>query len=274
MGIVGEILVGTCSWTGEGLRGRFYPEALAPRDMLPYYAQHFRLVEMDSTFYHMPSERNSRLWAQRTPPGFIFDVKAYRRLTRHDREQEATEEDFGRFGSALRPLADAGRLGVVLFQFPPWFRRAAENFAYLRQCRDRLPDYPLAVEFRHGSWLWPSVAEGTLRFLRDHGLAFVSVDEPQFPGGRTVPPLAAATADIAVVRFHGRNREAWFQKDITAEERFNYLYRPEELAEWVPKIVSLAQQARQVHALMNNCYHDFAFRNARDLAGLLAAARP
>ncbi len=126
----------------------------------------------------------------------------------------------------------------------------------------------LAVEFRHGSWLRPGVREQTFQALREMGLSYVSVDEPQFPG-TTVPPIAAATAEIAVVRFHGRNREAWFRKDAGVEERFNYLYRPEELMEWVPKVRELAGQAREVHVLMNNCYHDYAVRNAKEMQGLL-----
>lgn len=265
---MGDVLIGTCSWTTEGLRGTFYPEGIQDRDMIRFYAQHFRLVEVDSTYYRMPSYHNFKLWADRTPPDFVFDVKAFRQMTGHDRDTEPTAEMFEKFGQALRPMRDAGKLGVVLFQFPPWFRHSANNFGYLKQCRDLLPDYRLAVEFRHGSWLRREVMDETLRFLRDNDLAYVSVDEPQFPGS-TVPPIAAATADIAVVRFHGRNKDSWFKRDIGVEQRFNYLYSEAELAEWVPKIHDLASSAKQVHVLMNNCYHDYAVRNARDIARLL-----
>ncbi|MBI3965154.1 MAG: DUF72 domain-containing protein [Chloroflexi bacterium] len=237
--------------------------------MLPFYARHFRVVEVDSTYYHMPSERNFALWVERTPKHFVFDVKAYRRLTQHDRGEEPTADDFDRFASALRPVDEAGKLGCVLFQFPPWFKHAPENFDYIRECRDQMPDYQLAIEFRHGSWVSRANVDETLHFLREEGLAYVCVDEPQFRGS-TVPPLAEATADLSVVRFHGRNYKNWFKRDNTVEDRFCYLYTPDELAEWVPKIESLAQQAQQVHVLMNNCSSDYSVRNARDVEALLA----
>ena len=265
---MGEILIGTCSWSGDGLRGAFYPPDIQPHDMIAYYSQHFRLVEVDSTYYHMPRAANFKLWAERTPAGFVFDVKAYRQLTLHDRDQQPAVEQFQQFAEALRPVYSAGKLGAVLLQFPPWFRPSPGSLHYLEVCRERLPDYPLAVEFRHGSWLREGVADETLRFLRQHDLAYVSVDEPQFPGS-TVPPLAAATTGLAVVRFHGRNRETWFKRDVGVEQRFNYLYAVDELMEWVPRIRDLATQAVEVHVLMNNCYADYSVRNARDVAQLL-----
>lgn len=265
---MGSILVGTCSWSNEGLRGTFYPAEIENRDMIKYYAQHFPIVEIDSTFYGIPRARTFQLWAERTPPDFIFDVKAYRQLTIHDRDQPPDADMFAKFGEALKPLAEAGKLGVLLFQFPPWFRRSDENCDFMRECRDQLPDYRLAIEFRHGSWLLGKAEEETLHFLRDNELIYVCVDEPQFRGS-TVPPIAAATSDLAVVRFHGRNYETWFKRDISVEERFNYLYSKEELARWVPRIESLASQTKDVHILMNNCYHDYAVRNARDIVSLL-----
>lgn len=269
-----RILVGTASWTGEGLRGTFYPEEIAQHDMLRFYAQHFPLVEVDATYYHMPGERTARSWAARTPPDFVFDVKAYRALTLHDRDVIPTADDFQRFASALRPLAGAGKLGAVLFQFPPWFRRGHDAGDYLGRCRDLMPaDYRLAVEFRHGSWVAPGAAEETFALLRGLGLAFVGVDEPQFRAS-TVPPLAVATAPLAVVRFHGRNYAAWFKRDVGVEERFNYLYSLAELAEWLPKVRHLADEADEVHVLMNNCHRDYAVRNARQIAELLDVRLP
>ncbi|MBI4319986.1 MAG: DUF72 domain-containing protein [Chloroflexi bacterium] len=263
-----DILIGTCSWSNVGLKGTFYPSDIQDRDMIKYYAQHFRVVEVDSTYYHMPRYQNFKLWAERTPEGFIFDVKAYRELTKHDEDVEPSADTFRKFGSALEPLKEAGKLGVVLFQFPPWFRFSEKNIGYIRECKDQMPGYRLAVEFRHGSWLYPNAEAQTFRFLRENDLAFVSVDEPQFSGS-TVPPVARATSEIAVVRFHGRNKDSWFKRGITVEQRFNYLYKQEELAEWVPKIKELALNTQQVHVLMNNCYHDYSVRNARDIAGLL-----
>jgi len=264
-----EILVGTCSWSSAGLRGTFYPPDIESREMIRFYAKHFRLVEVDSTYYHMPSYASFRAWAERTPEDFVFDVKAYKELTKHEKDKEPAADTFARFAAALEPMREARKLGAVLFQFPPWFRCSEENYEYIQECREQLGDIRLAIEFRHGSWLAPGTKGKTLSFLREQGLAYVCVDEPKFPGS-SVPPIAAVTSDIALVRFHGRNRDTWFKRGITVEERFNYLYRQEELAEWVPKIKELAEQAQQVHVLMNNCYHDYSVRNARDMAALLA----
>lgn len=264
-----QILIGTCSWTGPGLKGRFYPEGMPSRDWLAYYARHFRLVEVDSTYYRMPSYQHFKLWAERTPPDFVFDVKAFRQMTGHDRDQEPTAELFDQFRAALAPIWESGKLGVVLFQFPPWFRCSTKSLDYLQRCREAMPNHRLAIEFRHGSWLRTGLMDETLRFLRDNELAYVSVDEPQFPGS-TVPPLALATTDIAVVRFHGRNKANWYRRDAGVEQRFNYFYEQAELAEWVPKIKDLASQTRQVHVLMNNCYQDNAVHNAKDIAQMLS----
>lgn len=266
-----QILIGTCSWSSPGLRGSFYPKAIKPRDMIEYYAQHFSLVEVDSTYYRLPTPQVFKGWANRTPQDFIFDVKAYRQLTKHDRDVEPSADTFHLFAAALEPLYEAGKLGVVLFQFPPWFRFSEENLEYVLECKELMRPYRVAIEFRHGSWLGPDTQQRTLHFLRQNDLAYVSVDEPQFSGS-TVPPIAAATSDLAIVRFHGRNRDSWFRRDITVEERFNYLYSERELEEWVPRIRELAESAQQVHVLMNNCYHDFAVRNARDVSRLLREA--
>ena len=174
-----------------------------------------------------------------------------------------------RFHDALMPLHSAGKLGAVLFQFPQWFVIGRKNREYVLQCAERLKDFRIAVEFRHKTWLEERNAEETLAFLEEHDLPFVCVDMPQ-GFDSSLPPVAATTAkDLAMVRFHGRDPEAWSRKDATASERFRYEYSQTELLEWVPKIRDLAAQARETHVLMNNCYRDFAVNNARQLAGLL-----
>lgn len=294
-----RILVGTCSWTDPTLIacGRFYPPGVtSAEDRLRFYAQQFAIVEVDSTYYAPPSERNSALWAARTPEGFVFNVKAYALLTGHpariDRlpvwlrdtlpveslsKKNAYRKDFGEDAveklweahrRALAPLGDAGKLGAVLFQFPPWFVRSAENSAYLRGIPMRLPGQPVAVEFRGGGWLRDEAAAETLRLLEDAGLAYVSVDEPQ--GFRSsTPPVVAATAPLAVVRLHGRNASTWDAKTAVASDRFNYVYADAELLEWVPRVRELAGQTRAVHVLFNNNYEDQGVRNARRMAQLL-----
>lgn len=295
----GRILVGTCSWTDPTLIacGRFYPAGVSSaEDRLRFYAQQFPIVEVDSTFYAPPSERNSTLWAARTPEGFVFNVKAYALLTEHPARVErlpawlrdalpaealhkknAYGKDLGEDAlnglwelhrRALEPLAAAGKLGAVLFQFPPWFVRSEANAAYLRELPQRLPAWPLAVEFRGGGWMRDEAAAKTLRMLEDAGLAYVSVDEPQ--GFRSsTPPAAAATAPLAIVRLHGRNAGTWEAKTKVASDRFNYLYSNDELGEWVPRVRELARQTRAVHVLFNNNYEDQGIRNARRMAQLL-----
>jgi uncharacterized protein YecE (DUF72 family) len=294
-----RILVGSCSWTDPTLIacGRFYPPGVTSAEArLRHYATRFGIVEVDSTYYAPPSRRNSELWAARTPDDFVFNVKAFGLLTQHmarvDRlphwlleglsdtarqkknvyARDLREPDMRRLWElhreALTPLADAGKLGAVLFQFPPWFIRSSENADYLRALGDRLPGWPLAVEFRGGGWMDAGSAGSSLRLLEELGLAYVSVDEPQgFPS--STPATAAATAPLAVVRLHGRNAETWDAKTRVASDRFKYLYADAELEEWAPRIRELALQTQSVHVLFNNNYEDWGMQNARRMAQLL-----
>jgi uncharacterized protein YecE (DUF72 family) len=296
----GQTLVGTCSWTDKTLvrESDFYPKkSMRAEERLRHYASIFPLVEVDSTYYFPPTEEMVGLWVNRTPARFTMSVKAYSLLTGHPTRPDslwpevaeavplehkekrsvylshlppaAVDEAWELFRRALMPLHSAGKLGTVLFQYPHWFRPKGETRALLAELPQRLPDYDCAVEFRHGSWLAEGERERTLSVLERHGLAFVCVDEPQ-GFSSSVPPVAAATADIAVVRFHGRNTATWEDRAITtAAERFAYKYSEDELAEWVPNLRQLAGSARETHALMNNCYRDYAVDNGRQLAALL-----
>lgn len=293
----GNIYYGTCGWTDRTLiQSDFYPpHANSPAARLHYYAHQFPLVEVDSTFYAPPSRRNAELWAERTPADFTFNVKAYGLLTHHAVEMrtlpkpvqamlsgtalekkrvypnalppQAIDLLWTMHAEALRPLAELGKLGCVLFQFPPWFRKNRENVAYLEQLPDRLP-YPIAVEFRGGGWMDEERQNSTLEVLQRRGLAYVVVDEPQ---GLTspVPPVVISRAPLAVLRFHGRNAKTWEKHGVSVTERSKYLYSKDELKQWIAPIRRLAAQADRVHALMNNCYADYAVRNARRLAELL-----
>jgi uncharacterized protein YecE (DUF72 family) len=181
------------------------------------------------------------------------------------------EELAARFRDALRPLHDTGRLGVVLFQFPVWFPYSHENCRELARLRRRFAPYRVAVEFRNKTWMSERNCEATLTCLADHRLTYTCVDEPQgFPS--SVPPLAAATTDVALVRFHGRNAARWSRGASSAAARFEYLYTPDELSEWVPKMHDLAHHASEVHVLFNNCYGDYAVRNAQQMLELLRDA--
>jgi uncharacterized protein YecE (DUF72 family) len=288
---MGELKVGTASWTDKTLlaSGWYPPAADSAEKRLAYYAERFPLVEVDSTYYSPPSEQTASLWAQRTPPGFTFNIKAFSLLTGHptraaaiyrdlrpdtdkknlypaDLPSQAYEEVWTRFLSALEPLVEAGKLGVILFQFPPWFTIRRDNKDYLVEVARRCSPLPVAVELRHQSWFDGDNQRETLDFLRRHGLPYVCVDMPQ--GHRSsIPPVLAATAGLAVVRFHGHS-EKWTSRDIY--EKFGYLYSERELAEWAPRLRELAGEAEQTHALLNNCYSDYAQRNAKQLVDLLA----
>jgi uncharacterized protein YecE (DUF72 family) len=296
---LGQILIGTSSWTDPTLikSGRFYPSwANSAETRLRYYASQFELVEVDSSYYAIPDSKTAGLWVNRTPDNFVFDIKAFRLFTLHptplkslardikeslpaelreksnlyhrDLPSSVTDELWKRFERALLPLDSSGKLGVVMFQFPPWFYPGNEQHEYILSCKEKLPQYRVAVEFRHNSWVNDKNRERTLDFLRDNDLPFVCVDAPQ--GFKSsMPPLSEATSDIGAIRFHGRNREVWEKKGVSVSERFDYLYSQEELREWVPRVASLGQNTRQLHVLFNNCYQDKAVTNARQLAVMM-----
>jgi uncharacterized protein YecE (DUF72 family) len=292
------ILVGTTSWTDRTLieSGRFYPpEVHTAEERLRYYVSQFPIVEVDSSYYALPTARNSKLWVERTPAGFVFDVKAFRLLTGHQTPPEALPKDlrdqlglidqknvyyrdipaeirdeiWERFRTALEPLDQAGKLGVVVFQFAPWVVYARKSLEHLVTCAGKLRGYQLAVEFRNKSWFAESHRADVLAFERDHGLAHMVVDEPQgFPS--SIPAVWEVTSpEVAVVRLHGRNRATWNKKGLSAAERFNYLYSEHELKDFVGPVQQLAGQSRQVHVLFNNCHGDQAQQNARQLRLLM-----
>ena len=294
------IRLGTCSWTDPTLLASgWYPDRIAkdPEARLRYYAERFPIVENDAAYYALPDPRQAVLWRDRTPDGFTMSFKAYAPITTHPTEpkrlpkdirealpkaaqekkrlypkdlpSETLEEIHKRFWTALEPLRQSGKLGAILLQYPDWFVISRDNKEAILRARELLPDDRLAVEFRNGTWMSERNREETLRFLSEHAFTYVSVDEPQgFPS--SIPPVAAVTnEDLAIVRFHGRNAANWQKKGITAAERFDYAYTKPELMEWIPRIRKVAEQSREVHLLMNNCYGDKAVNNARELADLI-----
>jgi uncharacterized protein YecE (DUF72 family) len=294
------LLSGSCSWTDRTLvaQADWYPKrTMSAAERLRFYAAQFPLTELDSSYYAPPGEEQARIWADRTPEGFRFDVKAYSLLTGHptrpaslwrdmheelpedvqakpniyakDLGPDALDEAWRRFAAALRPLHEAGRLGAVLFQYPPWFVPARKNRTELDALRGRLPDYRVSVEFRSPMWLAePRDRERTLATLEDNGLVFVCVDAPEASG---LPRVFAVTnPELFVVRFHGRSDSTWADTSRSAAERFRYLYSEAELAELAQPISELAQEARESHMLMNNCYRDYAVRNAAQLRDLIS----
>jgi uncharacterized protein YecE (DUF72 family) len=290
-----EFLVGTASWTDATLvkSDLFYPPgATTAAERLRFYAGHFPTVEVDSSYYAILSEDVARLWVERTPPGFIFNVKAFAWLTQHPAEAgrlpaaikdalpaelksaarirnppaEVLSLAFRMFWSSLKPLREARRLGWVLFQLPPYVTWRQSNLDYLAALPERLPGAAIAVEFRHPSWTGTERRNDTLRFLRDHQFAYVSVDAPPQSG---LAPFLATTADDAYIRFHGRNGETWFKRNVSAAERFKYLYAERELAEWAGRLKQLSG-VRRAFAIFNNCYSNFGIINATTMREMLA----
>ncbi|GAA2406137.1 DUF72 domain-containing protein [Streptomyces glaucosporus] len=291
---MGNILVGTCSWTDPALvAGGWYPPGARDAEgRLRYYAERFGLVEVDATYYGLPSARNSALWAERTPDGFVFDVKAFSLLTGHAARigslpadlrpagaagarvragalpPAAVDEVWRRFAAALEPLRAAGRLGAVLMQFPPSLRPGAAAEDFLDRTLERAGSlgWRTAVEFRDPSWYAPGQSARTAGLARRHKAALVAVDSARgLPA--SVPPVAVATApELSVVRFHGRSPH-WGTG--SKEDAYRHRYTKEELAEWVPRIKALAERTEQVHVLFNNCCGDAAVDAAGTMAGLL-----
>ena len=295
-----RILVGTSSWTDKTLieSGRFYPpSARTPEDRLRFYASRFPIVEIDSSYYGIPSVENAQRWVERTPEGFVFNIKTYRLFTRHqtpvvslgkeiaaaldaprkktvydtDVPAEVTLELWRRFRAVLEVLRAGGRLGAVHMQFAPWVAFHPDTFAYLEHCRAMLAGFTVAVEFRNRSWFDNERRTArTLAFERDNGFVNVVVDEPQgIPN--TIPSVWQVTnPELAVVRLHGRNHGTWNRKGLQASsQRFDYDYGEPELAEIAGNVAALAPQAGTTHVLFNNNYQDQGQRGAAALTELL-----
>jgi uncharacterized protein YecE (DUF72 family) len=285
------IHVGTCSWTEKTLieSGEFYPRtAVTAEAKLRYYAENFNTVEVDSTYYAIPPVGNSLAWAQRTPDNFIFHIKVYGALTQHSidpltlpgdlrdmltradmeskrvyvKDASLLKEIAVHFRESLYPLMTRGKLGILVFQFPPWFRYSEENKDYILKCKEMFAGLKIAVEFRHGSWFSPEKEDAVFDLLRKSQITYVVADEPQFGDQSTVPFVPALTADTAYFRFHGRNKENWTKKNIATALRYAYHYSDEELKEFVPAIKNISRRAKEVYLMYNNCYGSYAVKNA------------
>jgi uncharacterized protein YecE (DUF72 family) len=296
------IRVGTASWTDPTMTapGVFYPRgADSAEERLAFYAGTFPVVEIDATYYALPSARVAQAWVDRTPPDFVFDAKAHAlmtgqptevkrlpkdirtalpadlaakpRLYAKDLPAELKDEVWRMFLDGLEPLQRSGQLGSILLQFPRWFFPTSENRELILEARERLGEVRSAVELRSETWFNERNLDRTMRFLREHAIPFVMVDGPQGLKS-SVPPLEAVTSpELAIVRFHGRRVETWEAKDIPVVERFRYLYSDEELRGWLPRIREAAEEAKEMHLLMNNCYANYGSTNARELAAMLEA---
>jgi len=273
---------------------------MTPEARLRYYARFFDTVEVNSSYYAIPAARNVLRWAERTPAGFVFNVKAYAPMTGHHPRGETLPDDvqdmlparvarthrgeihasalsaeaidslFRHFRAALGPLEDAGKLGYVLFQFAPWVRFAPDRLEYLEGLAARLPGWRLAVEFRDRSW-FPDHAAETLDVLRRAGLAHVIVDAPD--AAHVLPRVVARTADASVFRLHGRNAEGWLRQlrgeEPAVREKYDYLYGERELRELLAEIDATAEEVEDVYVSFNNNNRDYPVRNALMMKRLL-----
>jgi uncharacterized protein YecE (DUF72 family) len=271
-----QIRVGTCSWADEALTKYWYPKGVPSGARLAWYAEHFDMVEVDSTYYRLPAREMVERWAERTPEGFVMHVKAFGVMTRHpvkidqlppDLRDEAPADErgrlerpsrefraeiFSRFLEALEPLRASGKLGGLLFQFPPYVVPKEASYDYLSWAREQVGDDRMLVEFRHRAWYEEDQREETLRFLEEHEMAHVVVDAPKTDGKNVPLTVLALTAPVLYVRLHGRNADTWNVRGGSASERFDYLYSEEELTEWVGPLKELSQQAEEAHVLFNN----------------------
>jgi uncharacterized protein YecE (DUF72 family) len=264
------IRVGTCSWADESFSKAWYPKGVKGSERLSYYAERFDVVEANSTFYRLPDEELVARWARLLPDGFVMHVKAFGLMTRHPVKLDVLPEDlhdaveadergrvdrpsrevrgevFRRFLAALEPLREAGRLGGILMQFPPYVVPKPRSYEYLEWAREQLAGYEMLVEFRHKAW-FEDPAE-PLAFLEQHGMTYVTVDAPP----DVIPLVVGRTSGTAYVRFHGRNRATWFKRTGSTAERFDYLYSPTELREWAKTLRGLGGEAEVVYAMFNN----------------------
>jgi uncharacterized protein YecE (DUF72 family) len=300
--------VGISSWADPALieEGSFYPRrSMSAEARLRFYASVFDVVEVNSSYYAIPDVLTVRRWAERTPPGFVFHVKAWALLTgHHPRPQtlpadvlrllpagarrtrrgeveatefppEALDAAFRLFRAALNPLVESGKLGYVLFQLAPWVRFGAAALDFLGGLPSRLPGWRLAVEFRDRSW-FPEHAAETLGVLQSGGLAHVVVDAPL--AVNAVPRVVTVTAPTAVLRLHGRHAEGWLRQlrgeEPTVREKYDYLYSEAELQTLLPEIEALAQEAEDVFISFNNNNRDYPVRNALMLKRLLGQPAP
>ena len=263
----GKVWVGPAGWSYADWRGIVYPAYPSGSGKeLETIAQAFDTVEINTSFYRPPRPEVVRVWLRKSAvnPQFRFTAKLYRRFT-HERDASADEEREVKDG--LAPLMEAGKLGALLLQFPWSFKNTPENRQYLAGLLLRFHDYPLVVEVRHSSWLPAPGKPGVLDLLVEYGAGFCNLDQPVI--GRSIKPSSTVTSAVGYVRMHGRNYESWFADSGGVELRYDYLYSPEELADWKRRIDAVAANAHDTYVILNNHYEGKAVANAVQLRSLI-----
>jgi uncharacterized protein YecE (DUF72 family) len=259
------VRIGPAGWAYEDWKGTVYPKDM-PRSLHPltFLSSMFDTVEINVTFYRPVDSKMSANWVTKVAenPRFKFAVKLWERYT-HERETWPTNEERRKFCDGLEPLRANDLFGVLLIQFPWSFKRTPENRSHLAHIVETFASYPIAVEFRHDSWLQPVVFEG----LRDRNVAFCNIDQPIFDN--SIGPTGEVTADIAYVRLHGRNHEHWFRKESTRDQRYDYLYGGAELHPWIDRIRRMRAIAKETYVVTNNHFRGQAVINAQQIQQML-----
>ena len=264
-----SFLFGTSGWSYEDWRGVFYPEHPGGSfDSLQYAAEYFDALEINSTFYRPPSPKTAASWARRTEhkDGFLFTAKLHQRFT-HQRHERWSDPEASVFKRGMDPLAQAGKLGGILVQFPWSFRNVPENRKWLAAVIGEFKNYPLFIEVRHASW----ATDDFFGYLDNAGVGLVDIDQPLFDN--SLAPSGRVTGSNAYVRLHGRNRENWFKEGAGRDARYDYLYDEGELAEWVKRIRTLSKKADTVFVFTNNHYRGQAAVNSLELKSLLTGEK-
>lgn len=264
-----ELFVGTSGWSYADWQGVVYPaKRFSGFHELSYLANVFDTVEVNSSFYRPPTARMSESWLRRigANPKFLFTAKIWQRFT-HERSTRWTPQDVETFREGIRPLHEAAKLGALLVQFPWSFPATPPNIDWLARIDDAFPEHPLVVEVRHVSWM----EDGPLDFLRERRLSFCNIDQPH--STMSIGPTSLRTGALAYYRFHGRNRQAWFDKKAGRDERYNYLYSQEELEPWAKDIEAMMDDANRIFVMNNNHYRGQAAVNALQLKARLSGTK-
>ena len=259
-----KIHIGPAGWSYKDWEGVVYPAKPSSKfDPLAYLAQFFDTIEINSSFYRPPAPATSKAWAKRVAdnPNFTFTAKLHRIFT-HERGK-ATAEDEKAFREAMDPMAEAGKLGAILIQFPWSFKNTAEERNYLETLLSQFQDYPLVLEVRHASWNTPGIYEE----LEAEGVGICNIDQPLF--AKSIKPGALTTSGIGYVRLHGRNYADWFRSEAPRDDRYNYLYSLDELDPWIIRIREIAKQAKKSYVITNNHFLGKAVVNALEIKSLL-----
>jgi uncharacterized protein YecE (DUF72 family) len=262
-----RLYIGPAGWSYEDWKGRVYPDG-SGYDKLLFISRYFNCVELNSSFYRMPSARIVDSWARRLSPlpDFRMPVKVLRRFS-HERRFEAGEPE--EFISRFSPLLENGIAGPFLIQFPWSFRRNADSMRYIERLGRAFEGFPTVVEVRHGSW----EHQDTIELLSGHGLIFCNIDQPLI-GDSLGPSSHITNIDTCYIRLHGRNRADWFRRDAGRDDRYNYLYSHDEMVEWSDRIRGMMSRAGKIFVITNNHFGGQALVNAFQLRHILEGKKP